>query len=207
MGADQLDLKTISLLVPKARDGDEDARNEVCRRVQDYLQAMAEKKLDHSLRRRVNAADMVQQTMTRMINGFDGFRGASSAEFYGWLNRILENEINATRRNLQRGKRDIRREQELAEKSGVVRGPVPADPNLTPGSEAIKEEKLRQFHQVLDRLPVDYCQVIRLRSLQEMSFKEVAMAMDKSYDSVSKLWYRAIVRFQEELEKLDDTMI
>ena len=82
----------------------------------------------------------------------------------------------------------------------------PTDPNLTPGSEAIRAEKLIQFHRVLENLPPDYAQVIRLRSLEEQSFKEVSESMGKSYDAVSKLWYRAIVRFQEELEKLDDSM-
>lgn len=206
MANEPLDLQSMSMLVPKAKAGDDIARNEVCKQIQEYLERMADKKLDAQLRRRVNPADIVQQTMTRMISAFEGFRGSSSAEFYGWLNRILENEINSTRRNSQRDKRDVRRESEVPDKSGIANAISPTDPNLTPGSEAIKTERLDQFHRVLEKLPPDYAEVIRLRSLEERSFKDVAEIMDKSYDAASKLWYRAIVKFQDEIEKLDDSL-
>jgi DNA-directed RNA polymerase specialized sigma24 family protein len=44
-----------------------------------------------------------------------------------------------------------------------------------------------------------------LRSLERLSFKEVAAAMDRSHDSVTKLWYRAIMKLQQELEGYDDS--
>ena len=99
---EKLDFESISLLMPRAKTGDDLAQNEICRQVRDYLTMMAERELDPTLRRKVNPSDVVQMTMARMIGGIDDFRGKSSREFYGWLNQILKNEVRATRRNLQR---------------------------------------------------------------------------------------------------------
>jgi RNA polymerase sigma-70 factor (subfamily 1) len=202
-----IDLESINSLVPRARSGDDDARNEICQQVQQYLQMMAVKQLDQNMQRKMNPSDVVQMTMTRMINGIDDFRGSSNAEFYGWLNQILRNEIKTSRRDLHRGKRDISRERELSDKSGNRPRPAITDPNLTPSSEAIKSEKLEQFGRALEKLPPDYAEVIQLRSLEELTFKEVAEKMGKSYNAVTKLWYRAVVKFQEELDRLDDSIL
>ncbi len=201
----RIDLDSIQLLIPRARQGDDEARNEICQQVQQYLEMMAVKQLDQSLQRKVNPSDVVQLTMARMINGIEDFQGNSNAEFYGWLNQILKNEVKTSRRDLHRAKRDIGRERELTDEGGNLVKPDFADPNLTPSSEAIRAEKLDQFSRVLSRLPADYAQVIELRSLQEMTFKEVAKEMNKSYDAVTKLWYRAVVKLQEELDRLDES--
>ena len=200
---ENLDFESISMLMPKAKTGDDLAQNEICRQVRNYLLMMAERELDPAIRRKVNPSDVVQMTMTRMIGGIDDFRGKSSREFYGWLNQILRNEIRATRRNLQRDKRDIRRENEMLDRSGI-RKPEKPDPLLTPSSEAIRKETIEKFERILTLLPDDYATVIRLRSLDELPFKDVAEKMERTTASVTNLWYRAIVKFQEEFSKLED---
>lgn len=196
-----LSLQSINQLVPRVRAGDDEARNEICQQVQDYLRLMAAKQIGPDLQRKLNPSDLVQVTMTRMINGIDEFRGTTDAEFYGWLNQILHNETHSTRRNLHRQKRDIKRERELADSSQNQPRAQLADPNLTPSSEAIQAEKLAHFHQALAQLSADQAQVIELRSLQELPFQQVAEIMGRSYDATAKLWSRAVVRLQEELER------
>ena len=92
---------------------------------------------------------------------------------YGWLNAILRNELNNVRRDHHRDKRDLNREQHLTHNSQM---PQPAlhDPALTPSSEAMRSEMLATFHKTLEQLPPDYATVIRLRSLEELPFREVA---------------------------------
>ena len=106
-----VDLLSISSLVPRAKAGNDAAREEICRQLQDYLRLMADRHLDAGLRRKLNPSDVVQQTMIRMIDGFANFRGETTPEFYGWLNRILRNEINAARRNNHRAKRNVDRDR------------------------------------------------------------------------------------------------
>ncbi|MEL7499719.1 MAG: sigma-70 family RNA polymerase sigma factor [Planctomycetota bacterium] len=199
----EFDITTMSQLVDAARDGDAAAHSEICRQVQGRLNRMANQHLDANLRRKLNPSDIVQATLTRMVQGFHDFRGTSSAEFYGWLNTILKNEVNSTRRNFQRQRRDIRREHEPGPES-------PADeakPNeQTPDQLVERQELISRFNKVIQRLPPDYAHVIELRSIQELPFDEVAEQMGRSVNAVSKLWKRAIVVLQQELSNLDDSI-
>ena len=197
-----VDVATMSQLVSAAKAGDDAAHNEICKQVQTRLNRMANQQLDAHLRRKLNPSDIVQATMARMVQGFEDFRGSTSAEFYGWLNTILRNEVNNNRRSLYRDRRDIRRETEPPKD-----GPIDwQGQQETPDSEVYRGEKLAKFRQVIQRLPEDYAQVIELRSIQELSFKEVAVEMDRSVDAVSKLWARALVKLQQELAKIDDSL-
>ena len=58
----------------------------------------------------------------------------------------------------------------------------------------------------MEKLPSEMATVIRLRTLEELPFKEVADQMGKSYDAVNKLWRRAIVKFQNELNDQNESM-
>lgn len=198
-----VDLATLSQLVTAAKVGDAQAHSEICRQVQGHLVRMANQQLDRGLRRKLNPSDIVQATLAKMVVGFDDFRGSSSAEFYGWLNSILRNEISSTRRHLQRDRRDIRREREPTADGGFPDHSTDQEP---PEAATLRQEKLAQFHQMIERLPPDYAEVIELRSIQQLPFKEVAERMNRSVDAVSKLWGRALVKLQQELSKVDDSL-
>ncbi len=203
-----IDLDTVSLLVPQAREGSERARSLLLEHVQDYVVLMARQRLSPNLQGKVGTSDVVQQSLAQVIQGFDGFRGTTAQEFYGWLNRIIANEVKKLQRDFHRDKRNVRREQPLGthyQDSGT--GFVPTDRQRTPGSAAIAAEQIALFHETLASLPADYAEVIRLRSLERLPFKEVAEAMNRSFDSVTKLWYRAILMLQEELGANNDGSI
>ena len=167
---------------------------------------MADRKLDKSLRPNINPSDIVQQTLIQMVNGIANFRGSTSTEFYGWLNQIIKHEAVKAGRNFKRKKRDVRRQRSVDDRCSEGKTiDEPADYNPTPGTNAISNERRHgAFPSALERLPTDYAEIIRLRSLEQLPFKEIADKMHRSVDSVSKLWYRAVVKFQQELELLDD---
>ena len=199
----EIDFASLSQLVIAARDGDAEAHSEICRHVQGPLNRMAAKQLNAELQRKLNPSDIVQVTMTRMIQGFSDFRGSSSAEFYGWLNSILKNELLATRRNLQRKRRDIRREVEPNSKLNATLIPNCSD---SPAQQVQQQEKLARFNAVIKKLSPDYAEVIELRSIQELPFEEVAKRMNRSVNAANKLWSRAIVALQNQLSQLDDSI-
>ena len=140
--SDSLDFGSFSRLVQDARQGDAQARSEICRQVERHLRGMAEHDLDQALRRKLNPSDIAQQAMLRMIDGFEDFRGSNSREFYAWINSILRNEINTTRRDYRRHRRDIRREQAPADEN--VFDPVTAEPQ--PETEVQRREQLTRLN-------------------------------------------------------------
>jgi len=102
------------------------------------------------------------------------------------------------RRAYRAEKRDVGREKRLdvQTETGGVPAP-PFDANLTPSSQAIAAERVENFHEVMKLLPDDYARVIRLRSIEQLSFNDIAEQMNRSHDSVTKLWYRAVLKFEE----------
>jgi RNA polymerase sigma-70 factor (ECF subfamily) len=123
------------------------------------------------------------------------------------------NEIRSTRRDLLRQRRDIRRERSLGigqsneDPTNQKAQPLDAaDDLLTPATEALRRERLVRFHQALAKLPEDYAKVITWRGLEELPFNEVALRMDRSVDAVTKLFSRALIKLNEELNDLDESI-
>jgi RNA polymerase sigma-70 factor (ECF subfamily) len=55
---------------------------------------------------------------------------------------------------------------------------------------------------LLGQLPDDHREVIILRHLEGLTFAEVAARLDKSTDSVKKLWARALARLRRLLGEM-----
>src|SRR6478752_5652157 len=62
-------------------------------RFRNYLRFMAEIKLDRRLRSRIDASDIVQETMMRAYVAWDNFRGNEPAQRVAWLRQILMRTI------------------------------------------------------------------------------------------------------------------
>jgi RNA polymerase sigma-70 factor (ECF subfamily) len=187
-----VDLNSVSVLIPRSKEGDGEARQELLTQIQGYLESIANKKMDASLKQKVGASDIVQLSFLRVIENFEKFRGGTAAEFHSWLKTIVTNEINNTRRTFHAKKRDVTREKNVANHS-------PSDDHLTPSSEAMQSERVELFHSILAQLSDEHAEVIRLRNIDQLPFKQIAEAMDRSEDAVAKLWQRAMLKFEEKL--------
>lgn len=191
----QIDFDSVSALVPRAKDGDEEAFNSLLAQLQGYLSMLTRQRLNPDVIAKEGNSDIVQMTLLQAIESFDSFHGNTAGEFNNWIKTILDNNVKQVHRKYGAEKRSLAREQPLGESvAGNLR-----DAQRTPGTLAAAKEELHAFHQLLDTLPVDYATVIRLRSLDKRSFKEVASLMDRSYDSVTKLWYRAMAALKDSL--------
>ena len=200
-----LEIDTVRILIDRVRTGDHAAQTELVRHVESYVSLMADRNLDRRLRHVVGPSDIVQQTMIKLINGIDQFNGQSTPEFFGWLNKIVKNEALKSQRDQTRQKRDMRRRRSLdqmADDSKMAFDPKAAGD--TPQTSALASERVELLETVMKGLPKDYATVIRLRNFEQLSFPEIAEKMNRSTDSVSKLWYRAILKMKRQLEGLDD---
>lgn len=71
----------------------------------------------------------------------------------------------------------------------------------SPSELTIAREQAEALERALDRLPTDYCQVIRWRYQDELPFEEIGRLMNRTGNAVEKLWPRAIERLRQDLEK------
>jgi RNA polymerase sigma-70 factor (ECF subfamily) len=68
--------------------------------------------------------------------------------------------------------------------------------HTTPSEALARRERGVLLANALAGLPADYREAVVLRHLEGLSFPQIAQRMDRSIDSVKKLWARALARLQ-----------
>lgn len=166
-----------------------------------YLRMLARTQMRRAYQAKVGASDMVQQAMLQAVQGIDGFRGNTEAEFRGWLRQILAHHLCHLDRDMHRGKRDVRREQsmeqKLAQSSMRLEGMLAGD-QATPSQHAMVGEHVIQLAEAVESLPPDQANAIRLHYLEGMKLSEVAEALEKTTGSVAGLLHRGMKTMREQ---------
>src|SRR5262245_61994523 len=94
-------------------DSARDQRGSILEPFRAYLFLLARLQLDPRLKRKLDPADLVQQTLLQALSGLDRFRGRTEAEMAAWLRQILAHNLANATRDLGRAKRDVARECSL----------------------------------------------------------------------------------------------
>jgi len=190
----------VAELIRQARQGNAESRErlfEVCR---NYLGFIARAQVESWLRVKVDASDVVQQTMLEAHRDFDRFAGDSEKEWLGWLRKILSHNVaDLTRHYRGTAKRQARREIPFREpaETGLAGGaPEPVDPGVSPSQHLAQQDNELRLAAALAELPPDYQEVIMLRNLQHLPFGDIALQMERSRPAVQMLWMRAIKKLQ-----------
>jgi RNA polymerase sigma-70 factor (ECF subfamily) len=195
-----------SELLIQAQGGSDVARGDLLERYRTYLELLARVELGRRLQTKVDAADVVQETFLEAHRNFGLFRGRSEPEFVAWLREILAGRIcNLLRHYLGTQGRDLRREQawnvDLDHSSRAIdRGFFALQ--STPSQHVAQREQGVLVAEALGRLPVDYREVVVLRHFEELTFPEVARRMERTVDSVQKLWVRALAMLKQAMQEL-----
>jgi RNA polymerase sigma-70 factor (ECF subfamily) len=189
-------------LLRLAREGDRQALGQLLELCRNYLLLLARMQIGRRLQGKVDAADLVQETFLAAYRDFAQFRGTTEAELVSWLRRILAANLVDLVRRYYGSKRDVGLEQQLADEldqSSRDMGRVLAAKDSSPSQRAVRREQAVLLADALKSLPADYGEVIVLHHLQGLSFPEVARRMNRSLDSVKKLWIRALARLRDTL--------
>lgn len=160
------DLDELRGWIAAGREGCADSQGKLFDRCRHYLLLVAERELSPTLRGKLGASDIVQETFLNARRGFGQFRGESEEELVGWLRRILQNHAGqAVRRYRRAAKRDVRGERSLAEFGDGAAERQIASGIETPSRQFVKAEEVDSLAAALARLPDHYRDVIQLRSI------------------------------------------
>ena len=189
------------LLLQQALGGDENARGALLETYRTYLELLARIELGRWLQRKLDASDAVQETFLEAHRHFGSFRGRVEPEFSAWLREILASRVsNLIRHYVGTQGRDIRRERglqiDLDQSSRALdRGLVALQ--STPSQQMAHRELGVLLADALAQLSEDHREVIVLRHFEELPFPEVASRMNRTVDSVQKLWVRGLARLRQ----------
>jgi RNA polymerase sigma-70 factor (ECF subfamily) len=188
-------------LLREARAGDAAILGRLLEQYRRYFALLARVQIGQRLQAKVDASDVVQDLFLDAHRHFPRFRGTSEGEFLGWLRHILAAKLaDLLRRYLGTERRDVRLEREIevaVDRSSVMLDRGLVAPQSSPSQQASSREQAVLLADALAELPDDYREAIELRHLQGLPFAEVARRMDRSVDSVEKLWMRALVRLKQ----------
>lgn len=185
-------------LLARARGKDPRELDALFTQCRNYLGIVARAQVESWLRAKVDASDLVQQTLLEAYRDFHKFRGQTEAEWLAWLRQILaHNAANFVRHYRGTSKRQAQREVPLADAHGVMPRNDPADQGESPSQQLLRKERQWLLADALAQLAPDHREVILLRNLQRLPFDEVAERMERSRPAVQMLWMRAMQKLQE----------
>ncbi len=88
-----------SELLQSAREGDDSALNQIWKELRSYLLMVAHQRLDAGLKGKMDASDVVQQSLMEAHRDFSEFRGQSEGEIKAWVCKlVVHNLADAGRR-------------------------------------------------------------------------------------------------------------
>jgi RNA polymerase sigma-70 factor (ECF subfamily) len=173
-----------------------------------YLRLLANMQIDRRVRSKVDASDIVQQTMLQAHRARDQFRGCSEAQRGAWLRQILARNLSHATRDLTRDKRDVRREKSMQasmEQSSLKLERFLAADESTPSVKAQRGEQLLRMAAAIEQLPESQQDALVMHFLQEMSLPEIAEQLDRTRGSVAGLLRRGLASLREALAREEPT--
>ena len=195
-------------LLPRAKDGDEQAVAELYSRHRQRLWRMVHFRLDQRLRGRVDADDILQEAYLEAVKRIRHFKDDTTTSFFVWLRMIvMQTLIDVHRRHLGAKMRDAGREVSITgsqySQTTTLSLAVHLVGHLTsPTQAAVREEMFGRLESTIgDMDPIDR-EVLALRHFEELTNGEVAEVLGITQDAASIRYVRAIRRLKDILSQV-----
>ena len=130
------------------------------------------------------AEEITQETFFKALRSLDRFRGDSSMK--SWLCAIAKNLWFSEQRK--------KKAQPIDEASALP------DPGMSPEESILRQDESMRIHRLLHRLDEPYREVFTLRTLGQLSFRDIGELFDKSANWACVVYHRARNKIKEEME-------
>jgi RNA polymerase sigma-70 factor (ECF subfamily) len=170
----------------------------------DYLRLLARLQLGPRLRAKLDASDVVQQTLLQAHGSREQFRGDTEAEWLAWLRSILANTLAGAARRFGAEARDLGRERTLEahlEQSSSRLEVLLAADQTSPSEQAVRGEEILKLARAMASLSACEQQVVELRHLKGMAVGDIARRIGRSRTAVAGLLFRALKKLRKQLQE------
>lgn len=149
---------------------------------------------------KLDASDLVQQTLLKAHAAREQFRGTSPGEVAAWLRQILCRTLANEARALFQAKRDAGAERpleaDLDASSRRLDAWLAAD-HTSPSERAGRGERAAALAAAVEALPPDQREVVLLKHCHGLSLAELAENTGRTQAAVAGLLRRGLVRLRE----------
>lgn len=177
-------------IVERALTGDADAFGEIVRRWERRIFALA----FGMLGREEDARDATQETFLAAFRNLRGFRG--EAKVSSWLHRIAVNQCITRQRRAK-----VRNEAALDDEEEKNASSFAAPLDVSPSRVVENLERTVAVRRAVNSLPVELRQVIVMKEFEELTFREIADALELPLSTVKSRLYTALRQLQMRLQK------
>lgn len=178
-----------NILIEKAQRGDRGALNELIRKHQDRAYQYA-----FRLTRNPDvAADVVADAFVRINNALKNFKG--NAAFTTWLYRIITN-CYLDQRKREKGKGNLSLDSGFQQDDEDVTREI-EDPGRTPDELVERNQREALLHKALAELPEFQKSMIVMYHAEQLSYEEIAEALDLPIGTVKSRLNRARISLRE----------
>lgn len=181
-------------LIESARLGNSEAMSRLLSFSRAALRERAQRELPLDLQARVDASDVIQEVLFEASTDFASFRGQSSREWRGWLQRVLANNvIQNLRRHIFAEKRSLRKEHPLEGHNNLVME------DSSPSRRVRHAEQVEWLTALQSKLEPDFQTALRLRYWDDYSLAQIATTMDLTKDRAARLLRKAVEALHREI--------
>ena len=181
---------TDEVIVERALTGDAEAFGEIVRRWERRIFALAYGMLG----REEDARDATQETFLAAFRNLRGFRG--EAKVSSWLHRIAVNQC-ITRQRRAKVRSELALEDEQEKNATNFAAPVGLSPaRMTEGTQVTVAVR-----RAVNSLPVELRQIVVMKEFEELTFREIADALDLPQSTVKSRLYTAMKQLQMKLQR------
>ncbi len=171
-----------------------------------YLLLLARARLAPRLRAKLDASDVVQQTLLEAHRDLAQFRGQGTAAQAAWLRQILARNLANAARDLGRARRDVARERSLQaaldESASCLEQWLAAEQS-SPSQQAERHERAVRLAEALAGLPEAQREAVVLRHWEGRSLADIGRQLHCSTAAVAGLLYRGLKNLRKQLHELE----
>ena len=192
-------------LLKRAAEGDTSSVEAIFDRFRDRLERMVEVHFDSRLAPRVDASDVVQDTLMDAHRRLPDYLEKRPVHFYVWLRGIAkERLVDLQRRHIFSQRRSVGREYRtevgLSDDSVCALAEHFQVSGTSPSQHASRRETAALVRAALEELSEMDREALVLRYLERLSAKEASEALGISENAFTKRHIRAIKRLRQYLE-------
>jgi RNA polymerase sigma-70 factor (ECF subfamily) len=187
-------------LLERARHGDQQAFDQLLSKHREQLRQFIELRLDRRLRPRVDASDVVQETLLVAFRRLGDYLDRKPMAFRLWLRRTAWERLADLRgKHLATGRRSAAREATFPDGSSAVLARQLAASGPSPSEQCSERERQELVAGAVARLPQEDREILLMRTHEQLCYEDIGHILGIRPAAARKRYGRALVRLQRVL--------